>query len=506
FDSWQDGNGQNAIYTAPSNTGIDTYVARFVPGLRVIFITKPFGLKISIDGRNTWPSYSFVWGADSKHTISAPLEQTDSSGRRYSFRGWSNNGDATQEYTVPSGQAPVMVATYELLGRAIVSTSTAGLAVLVDDSPCQTPCILDRPVGSTVKLSVPSTVALGEGLRADFTGWNDSTEASRTFTFTSDSVVLSAGYQTAYRLQMSSDPSAAALFHGDPESADGYYPANSQVWVSVETKPGFKFRRWTGDVTGSLNGAFVIMNGPRSALALFDKVPYIAETGVKNAAGDTPDSVVAPGSLIAITGASLVEEFTAVPSSPLAQSIGGIYVMLAGRILPLVSVAPDQILALLPSDLELGDYTLKVVFPAQPSATAKFTVVRNAPGLFRSYDDAGTAFAMASHEDGSTISPSSPARKDEVVSLFGTGFGPFDKQMVDGFAVPAKPQVTLADSVTLLLGDTPVTPIWSGAAPGMVGMTVTRFRLPGSTPAGAKVQVKARVNNRVSNTLDLPVE
>ena len=507
FDAWQDGSGQNAVYTAPIGLGIDTYTAKFVPGVRVVLNTKPFGLKIGVDGRSSWPSYSFVWAAGSTHTLAAVAEQTDAAGRRYIFRGWSNGGDATQEYTVPGEQTGIIVANYELMGRVTIGSSPSGLKMQVDDATCTTPCTLDRTGGTVVKITAPSSVPLAEGTRADFVNWNDAAEQTRTFTFNTDSTYIGANYQTMYKLSLSSDPAQAATFHAAPESADGYYASNGQVALSVEAKPGFKFLRWSGDVTGALGGGtFVVMSSPRSAQALFDKVPYIAPTGVKNAAGDTPDAVVAPGSLIAITGASLVDELVAGPASPLAQSIAGMYVMLGDRLLPLVSVAPDQIVALLPSDVKPGDYSLKVVFPTLPSATADFTVVANAPGLFQSYDDDGKAFAMATHEDGTEITPTSPAKRDELITLFGTGFGPYNRKLIDGFAVPKTPQVTLVDTVTLWLGEDPVTPTWTGAAPGMVGMTQTQFRLTDSVPAATPLKIKATVKERDSNTVELPVE
>ncbi|MCC7499577.1 MAG: hypothetical protein IT160_18495 [Bryobacterales bacterium] len=507
FDSWQDGSGQNAVYTVPLGLGVDSFTARFVPGVRVVMTTKPFGLKIGVDGRTSWPNYSFVWAEGSKHTLAAPAEQADSNGRRYAFTGWSMGGEATQEYTVPAEQIGILVANYELLGRVKIASSPSGINVQVDDETCTTPCTLDRAVGTTVKVTAPSSVMLAEGTRADFSGWNDAGTQTRTYTFTTGSDYIGAIYQTYYQLSLSSDPGQAAIFQCSPESPDNFYPSNSQVALSVKANPGFKFLRWTGDIMNSLGGAtLVAMSGPRSARALFEKVPYIAPNGVVNAAGVTPDEVVAPGSLIAITGASLVDQPVVGPPNPLAQTLAGIYVMMEDRILPLVSIEPDKITALLPSDVKPGDHTLKVIMPVQPTAATDFTVAANAPGLFESHDEDGNTFAAAIHEDGTPITPASPAKRDELITLFGTGFGPYERRLVDGFAVPKTAHISLTDNVTLWLGEGSTAPVWTGAAPGMVGITETQFRLTSDLPPATAVKIKATVNERDSNTVELPVE
>jgi uncharacterized protein (TIGR03437 family) len=336
--------------------------------------------------------------------------------------------------------------------------------------------------------------------------WSDSADATRSYTFTTDAVVLVLNYEYDFQLSLSAYPAGAASFTTSPESESMYFPANTQVVVNTEIKAGYKFLRWLGDVAGGTTGASVLMSGTRSAEAVFEKVPYVSPTGVRNAAGETPDEVVAPGSLIAITGANLVESFVAGPATPLAQTVAGVYVTLGDRFLPLVSVAPDQIVALLGSDVAAGDYTLKVYIPGQSAAKVTMKVARNAPGLFTSATEDGTVYALAIHEDGTAITPSSRARKGETITLYGTGFGPYDKQIVDGFALPAKPVVTLADTATLTLDTAGVTPSWTGAAPERIGVVGVRFKVPDTVTAGSNVKVTAVVNSRESNTVPLPVE
>ena len=60
-----------------------------------------------------------------------------------------------------------------------------------------------------------------------------------------------------------------------------------------------------------------------------------------------------------------------------------------------------------------------------PDVTSEFTLVRNAPGLFPAVVD-GQTYAMVMHEDGTPVTASAPARQGELLTAYGTGFGPTD--------------------------------------------------------------------------------
>jgi uncharacterized protein (TIGR03437 family) len=140
-----------------------------------------------------------------------------------------------------------------------------------------------------------------------------------------------------------------------------------------------------------------------------------------------------------------------------------------------------------------------------PEINGMFTVARNAPGLFARTVDNQT-LATALHEDGTLVSPDHPARKGEVVALLGTGFGPFESRVPDGFPVPKSPSFPLADNTEVFAGDEKLETLWTGAAPGLTGIVLTRVKVPAEAPSGALLDLRARVNNRDSNTVQLPVE
>jgi len=129
---------------------------------------------------------------------------------------------------------------------------------------------------------------------------------------------------------------------------------------------------------------------------------------------------VAPGSIVSIYGPKLAPATEIGPDSPLAQTVGGLTVTIGERLLPLFFASPGQINPQLPSDLGAGDQTLVVHAEDQPDATGRFTVQRNAPGLF--YRQVGSkAYLVALHSDGSLATPKSPARCGERITALGTG-------------------------------------------------------------------------------------
>jgi uncharacterized protein (TIGR03437 family) len=137
--------------------------------------------------------------------------------------------------------------------------------------------------------------------------------------------------------------------------------------------------------------------------------------------------------------------------------------------------------------------------------TADFLVVRNAPGLFQQF--AGdTAYALALHEDGSLVTPEAPAKSGELLTVYGTGFGPTDRKRLDGLPLPDAPPFLLLDQAELALGEAAFTPQRVFAAPGRTGVDAVEFRLPAGTPPAAVVNLQLTMNGQKSNAVRLPVE
>ena len=507
FDSWSDGGDINHDFKMPGvGAAPVTLSARFVPGAAVSFLTEPPGLKLTIDGRQIWQSYNFGWPAGSSHNVAAPLQQVDSRGRKYKFVSWSQGGDPVQDITVIAAPDDVRyTATYAPVAQISVASVPPGLRVQVDGSDCTTPCALDRDVGVAMRVLAPTVSPMGEGSRLIFQGWTDGASPDRTFTTGADPQVLTARYQWQYRLTVVADPAEGIDWTAQPDSPDGFYDALTTVTLAATPRPGFRFLSWAGDVNATTRAASLLISSPKVVTAQLDRVPFTPPGALRNAAGLTPEDIVAAGSAASIHGVNLAPVAETGPASPLKQTLANVTVRLADRLLPLFFVSPDQINLQLPSDLGEGSKTLIVRWEGKPEVKVDFTVARNAPGLFTSPID-DTPFGAILHADGKPVTPDSPARKGETVTLLGTGFGPLLGLVPDGFALPEGPSFMLADAVEIVAGDAVLKPVYAGVAAGRVGLQAVRVVIGDGLPQSTNVEVKVRVNGHESNTVLLPLE
>jgi uncharacterized protein (TIGR03437 family) len=214
---------------------------------------------------------------------------------------------------------------------------------------------------------------------------------------------------------------------------------------------------------------------------------------------------VAPGSIAAISGGNLTAASETGPASPLATTLAGATVHIGERSLPLYFASPAQINFQIPPDLPLGDHTVTLSAQGMPDVTSDLSVVRNAPGLFPSAQ-AGQTYAMVMHENGTPVTAAAPARPGELLTVYGTGFGPTDHPRLEGSAVPASPRYMLLDPITIQVGASTFKPESAHAAPGQVGIDAVQFRLDGSVPSGAAIPIYLTVNGIASNTLTLPIQ
>jgi uncharacterized protein (TIGR03437 family) len=504
FQSWSDGGAYSHAVTVPSNSIAPlTFTSTYVTGTPVTFLTLPGGLALTVDGRQNYPGYTFAWAVGSTHTVTAPATQVDANGNTWAFQGWSNNGPETQQITVAS-TGNRYVATYQAAGMINVTSNPSGVPIQFDGQACATPCSVGKPIGATVQVVAPVNASAGEGTELAFRGWSDGAPASRSVTVAAQPVNLSAAYKTRYQLHVASDPPNGIAWQTTPSSSDSYFDPNTRVEVSAVTKPGFEFLNWTSGASGSYPSALVVMTAPATLLAKLNPVPYISSGGIQNSAAQT-STAVAPGSAVMVLGINLASDTFNSPANQLAQTLDNVTVHAGGQVAPLFFVSPSQINVQLPSNVPPGDHTLAVQVEGKPEATAAFSVVRNAPGLFGTVVNAET-FAVATHQDGTVISASSPARRGEVVSLFGTGFGPYNPAPPDGVAVPAGTKYPLADTAKIWAGEEQVEPVWAGAAAGKIGVAVVQIKIDDTIPHATTVSVKVQVNNAISNRVLLPVE
>jgi uncharacterized protein (TIGR03437 family) len=322
---------------------------------------------------------------------------------------------------------------------------------------------------------------------------------------------LVAEYKPMAMLSIESTPVPAAVLVngsacGKPCIVDGH--AGDHVLVEAPesaTSPDgnhYEFLAWSDG--GPRVGARTLAPEARTLVATYRARYGPGEVVVMNAAGPTPVEGVASGSIVSIYGADLAPATEIGPTEFLTQTLAGVSVQVGDRILPLFFVSPGQINALLPGSLAEGEHSLSVLRALQPKKTARLRVVRNAPGLFASMVD-GTQYASAWHEDGSPIGADSPAHPGELVTLLGTGFGPWLLPPPEGSLAPPTPDFPLLDPTEILAAGSAVAPEWAGAAPGFAGVTAVRFRLSEDQAGLGRLELQVRVNGVEGNRVVLRV-
>jgi uncharacterized protein (TIGR03437 family) len=209
--------------------------------------------------------------------------------------------------------------------------------------------------------------------------------------------------------------------------------------------------------------------------------------------------------MISIFGAHLADTSAVASAGLLPQTLAGVVARTGDRLLPLIYASPAQINAQLPDDVAEGDQIMTVSPPGQPDVRAAFKVLRNAPGLFP-VAVADQAFAMAIHEDGSPITADSPATRGELITVYGTGFGPTDHPRPLGFPIPASPDYLVVDSATVQVGTTSINAEKAFAVPGRQGIDAVQFRLTDDSPSATTATLKVTVNGVDSNTVMIPVQ
>ncbi len=509
FEGFTNGIGQNGNYVPDNATNVaSTVTASFVPGVRVTLATNQPGLQLTVDGRTNWQGYNFVWGQGETHTIGAPASQVDAQGRTWTFVKWSNGGTATQTLTMPTTTTNLaLMATFSQQPQLTINSVPQGLQFTVDGSPCATPCVVNRPTGTSIQIIAPPAIPSSAVSRINFTSWSDgSTSSTRSVTFGQNTQALSASYQSQWGLISTANPAGSASFTYSPASPDGFFVDGTQVTVTVVPANGYKLVKWSGDLSGNFTSGFLTMSSPHAITANMQAVPFIAPAGIMSAAGATPDGTMAPGSVISIYGNSLAPTLQVAATNPLPQSLGNVTVTIGNYILPLLFVSPGQINAQLPSELVDGTYTLLVQQTGQSDVSGQLTVSRDAPGVFTQTNPQQAPLALALHQDGTVVTFDSPAIHGETISLYGTGFGPYATTVVDGFFVPATPTNSVSDSVMLNIGAIVKAPDFAGAAPGMVGMTLVQMKITDDLPAGTTVNLSVMVNAKQSTTVVLPLQ
>lgn len=213
-------------------------------------------------------------------------------------------------------------------------------------------------------------------------------------------------------------------------------------------------------------------------------------TSVTNAASYLDG--VSPGGLATVFGTNLTDVSGTVyaNSDPFPLVLAHVTVYVNDVPAPIFSIAYanglDQISFQVPWETDTGQGAAEVT--VYDYGTLVADVVTDSytedPGIF-GFLQYGQTYAVALHSDDyAVVTPSDPAYPGEVLILYVTGLGPVNQDLPDGWGAPSYPLADTIDPYSLNIASESATILFSGLAPGYVGLYQINFQLPFDLPAG----------------------
>ncbi len=243
------------------------------------------------------------------------------------------------------------------------------------------------------------------------------------------------------------------------------------------------------------------------AAAVSTAQPAILSNGILNGATFTT-SALAPNTYITIAGSNLAagtrlwtgSDFGS-SGTQMPTSLDGTSVTVNGKAAYVEFISPTQINAITPADTAAGSgVPVVVTVNGQASIAATVTYQSVAPSLFAFSPptaDAGK-YPAAGHLNGTFIGKAglfpqaptitTPAKRNETIILYGTGFGPTNPTLAAGSITPASPFYNLATVPTVTVGGVPATVVFAGLAPGFAQVYQFDITIP-NVPDGDQALV-----------------
>jgi uncharacterized protein (TIGR03437 family) len=226
-------------------------------------------------------------------------------------------------------------------------------------------------------------------------------------------------------------------------------------------------------------------------------VPLPVITAVQNAA--SPVSGITVGSWVSIFGVNLAptgdarlwNSATEIVNGKFPLSLDGVSVTINGKPAVVEYIQPTQINIQPPDDTAVGPVRVIVTTSAGMSNSFTVSYVQFDPALF---PFTGT-YVVAQHADGSYVTSASPAQPSEVITLWGTGFGPGNPGVPSGQVFNGASR--LANQPTMTIGGQNALIDFAGIVGA--GLVQINVHVPANA-ANGDLPVTATVGGAISQT------
>ena len=222
------------------------------------------------------------------------------------------------------------------------------------------------------------------------------------------------------------------------------------------------------------------------------------------------DTVVA-GSLAAAYGLNFTSDTLALASTlPLPETLAGAALTFNGVPLPLLSISPWQINAQIPPGTSEGPAAFEVRFQdGFRTAPVAQMVKAFGPAIFLLPLPSGGGFSRGAVFHAGTATPvdsANPATPGEALEIYASGLGPTNPFVPAGAPAPANPPAVTVAQPQATVGRMPARVLFSGLAPGFVGLYQVNIEVPGGAPPGNAIPLALSMAGIASNTVTLAVK
>jgi uncharacterized protein (TIGR03437 family) len=241
------------------------------------------------------------------------------------------------------------------------------------------------------------------------------------------------------------------------------------------------------------------MHAPRWLLAFVLAIPGFgaanySSASIVNSATNLLDGY-APNTIITIYGERMAYDTKGiaaadVQSGKLPTVIKGVRVLVNNIPAGLYYISPTQINCLVPGLLIPSRATVQVVHDGLAGPEVRLTLRRTAPALYQL--EASTAIATL--QDGTLITRDAPAKAGDLLTLYATGLGRTDPDLMQGEIATFAAKLKDMASFQVFLNGTELERsriLYAGLAPGFAGLYQINLRLPDNIPADPEIRIAA---------------
>jgi uncharacterized protein (TIGR03437 family) len=212
---------------------------------------------------------------------------------------------------------------------------------------------------------------------------------------------------------------------------------------------------------------------------------------------------LAPGAVASIFGTNLADTSDAASSVPLPTTLGNAQVIVNGVPVPLFFASPTQVNFQIPFETPVGTASVAVSRGGVSSTLQTASIQPVAPAAFALNSSARGAILRS---DFSVVSPANPAARGEAIAIYCTGLGQVTPPVKTGSPGETDPLSASTVSPSVLIGGKNAAVLYSGLAPGLVGVYQINVLIPEDAPAGAAIPVLIAAEGRTSNIVTVAIK